>query len=227
MRNDTMKKLLAFILIAFSFAIILSSCEKVTEKPTNYTAADLIKRHQAGLPVEDADVTRVRQELFDRLFFDEAHGSLLKESGIDSSAQIIFLLVQENRPGYGKWIYPRMKVFTGNPNPPVYSISCIVEGGFVTPSGFIDIALGGVYINFPPGSTVFNVVNNKIYFVFYSLTPIYLSYSDGILYRSTWYNYGQGAWITVDRSQDWYFAISQDGINNYSTIIVPDTIIIN
>jgi hypothetical protein len=126
----------------------------------------------------------------------------------------------------------RILIFDTTYTPDLHSMCFVLQGspGVIFPAAFpgIEMNINGsqssAFIAFPDGYVLYNAIGNRFFFVFFSLSPITMNWVDKVICQlAVVVPVGQN-WITVDRSQGWYFAMSPDGLVDYRTYFFPDTL---
>lgn len=221
-----------FIASIVIISLFFISCEKeeqiVNDQP--FTIERVLKMHKENpASVKEYMVQEAMQNEMDKLMFTPP--IKMQPKSFDSTFNAVFKLLNAGTlppANIVQRIQNRIFIATGNITPDIHSISFVLQGspGIIFPAAFpgVEMNAGSAYIQFPSNSTLYNAVGNRFFFVFFSLTPITLDWADKVICQL----YTQSAvgenWITVDRSQSWYFALSEDGYNDYIVYFYPDTL---
>lgn len=220
-----MKNIALFLLIAL-FAV---SCEKEVVTP-EYDIPGLVKLYkESPSKVTDYMVKQALQKQLDAMMF--APAIEMQSKGTDSTFNAVFKVMYAGTippANVVHWIQTRLLIGNGNLTPNVHSMSFVLQGsqGVVFPAAAPGVIVNGnsSFITFPSGYIMYNAIGNRFFFVFFSLNPITMDWVDKVICLLAVQAPSGQSWITVDRSQNWYFALSEDGYNDYLVYFYPDTL---
>ena len=227
-----MKKIALILMIAL-FAV---SCEKEAVEPVKkeLTAESVLKMYKENpASVSEDMVQEVLYNMMARLQLTA--GITFHTKSVDTTFNTVFQVLYSGivPSPYAviRRIQTRILIDNQTVTPDLHSMSFILQGssGIIFPASgpSIEMNAGNAFIQFPQGYTLYNAITNRFFFVFFSLDPITMDWVDKIVLQMSVQAAPSGNWITVDRSQNWYFAMSSDGYTDYDVLFWPDTLKFN
>lgn len=233
-----MKNIALFLLIAL-FAV---SCEKEAIEPVKkeLTPEIVLKMYKENpASVSDDMVQDILYNMMARLQLTA--GITFHTKGLDTTFNTVFQVlysgVVPSPYAVIRRIQTRILIDNQTQTPDLHSMSFVLQGssGIIFPAGGSSIELYdatdslayAAFVPFPQGYILHNAITNRFFFVFFSLTPLTMDWVDKIVLQMSVQAAPTGNWITVDRSQSWYFAMSADGITDYDVLFWPDTLRFN